>query len=162
MWGVTVRFTGDPADPDRVRARIENDPRFPGIRLSLVIDLDEDERPYLRTVTVAVDGDEDGDRQVTSQDLRSIPVRGVIRDVLAERRGDERGLDAELRVTAEVHQLAAKAGEDPLMAVARALGVSRSTAANRVRDARVAGLLPWPRRRRLSDVLDAPEQGPNA
>jgi hypothetical protein len=152
MLSVKVRFTGDETDPDRVQAQIEDDHRFPGIILCLLIDLDEDERPYLRQLTVRAEGD-DGYQQVSSQDLRSIPVREVVRDVMAARRGDEGGLDAELRVTAEVHQLAAKAGEDPLMAVARALGLSRSTASNRIRDARIAGLLPWPRRSLLRSLL---------
>jgi hypothetical protein len=146
MSGRIVEIT---SEPDGFTAVFEPDERFE-LQVTIKVTRDEDGRPFHQSLLAEAPDDE---HPVTALNVRAIPVRELVREAMAMRRVAEKGHADELRVAAEVHALATKAGEDPLRAVARALGVGRTTAANRVHDARQAGLLP-PRRRRLSDVVD--------
>jgi hypothetical protein len=132
-----MHITRDPKDPSWFRARFEDDARF-SVAVTLTVEVDEDEgRAFLQRLVIEAP---DARHQITAVDLRSVPPRELVKEALAGWRGD--GEVGELETVAEIYQRAADDGRDALMAVARTLGIGRSTAGNRVREARAVGLLP--------------------
>jgi hypothetical protein len=147
---MTVCITHVTTDPPQFVAEFKDDERFDHT-VVLTIGLDQNERSRLQQLLVKTDGHD----QVTALDIRAIPVRELVREATLEWLGH--GTETELHVAAEAHKRATKAGDDALLAVAQALGVGRSTAANRVREARLAGLLPERRLIRRRPLKDQPD-----
>jgi hypothetical protein len=132
----------------------ESSPDFPlwecGVKLDdyrtcrLVFTIKEDGRPFALRFTVDVPAH--SPVSVGAVDIRRMSPAQMLRDAMAVRHTWS-GPDAELRATAEVYRAARDEKRDPVDAVARALGVGRTTASNRIRESRLKGYLA-PRRAR--------------
>ena len=109
-----------------------------GVSVVLTVQVQEDGRPSVREVRIL----SEDDRSVTATDIRAIPLGQLVSEAMAQRAWSALGTEDTMRVVSMTYYFAALEGEDALAAVARRLGVSRTTAATRVREARAAGYLP--------------------
>lgn len=125
-------------------------PEHPHVEVSVDVALSRG--AYAATsVTVA---SADPDEPVTTELLREIPLRTIVRRAVSRMlrslnvgqivapdgdRGDAEA--AALRNVAQVYRIARLTGEAPTKAVQERLGVSRATASRRVAEARAAGFL---------------------
>jgi hypothetical protein len=151
IWSMSVHIEPVKGSSVQFRAHFNDDERL-DVDVTLHLTISEAGRPWLERVEVV----SRGVQPIGTLEYRAVPVGQLVRESVMSWRAETAGGPVdEVLVAAEVHRLATKAGEDPLRAVAVALGVGRTTAASRVREARLAGHLPNVRViRRRSDRND--------
>jgi hypothetical protein len=114
-----------------------------GLTVALTVVFDIEHRPCVTKVEVSATGDA---APVTPTDLRTIPIYRLVHGAIADKAAMMMGNDGDdvLRTVAAVYSDAVKRRRDGIGAIAAYLGIGRSTAANRLREARLLRLIPGP------------------
>lgn len=141
---MSIRFQDNPLDPYRYTAWFD-DKLKSGAVVGIKVVLEEG-RPVAEEVIVSVSGPLIAQvaSSITTTDLRAVPLAQLLHEAEWARKLHHAlvAAEPELVAVAREHARATAAGEDPLAAVAQLVGVSKTTAAIRVREARAAGLMP--------------------